>query len=598
MFKFINKYLLNSKSDQGSALVLVLMLVIFLGLLLTSVAFLNQSSQSALAQSAAQSDRRNELINGALQQSLKALSVNPVNNATRRWGVDTSTPNSDGSAKCSDKSLPDYVQTIKGLPQTIKIECTEAQYSGQIFPLASFVLTGTSKHLVSGVWSDCTNASTSSRCVTGVDGGLDISANGSGATNAGCTATNTSRLLVSGGIFNASGAWKSVDCSTLEFKQNGTARPSITQPDTAVIGHACPAATVYESTQTCACPASVYLNTTSTPGTWNEPCSGNTGKKLSDLDPTVPSSNIKAYLDSVSSGLGDPVFRAGDGFSASQTGFAAGACTGVDVPAIGGKAVVFKPGIINNALLADLNTMTGTAAGNCSGAGIPIIFTTGVYRFVPDALTSQTWTIGGGANIIGGTPLAGATDCDQTKPGVQLQFAGASFLKVTLGSMRLCADGTKPVLAAPTKNPSTTFFWDASTDGCKSKNCPNHTAAFFTKSGGNNSANCDSCFVAHGLVFAPAGWADISLNGKSNAEFGQGAIFRALTISTSGSVLSSGDVAPSPPFDGDRLVQLRFWDMTNGAIQKDLGMIQVVIKDYFGRRIASGYKIVAWRVLW
>lgn len=583
-------------SDGGSALVLVMMLIVFLGIWMASVAILSQSSQTGLAISSAQTNRKADLVNGALQQSLQALSVNPDNNSDRRWGVDISKETSR-DAKCSNKILPLYKQIIDGIEQTVKIECTEAQYSGQIFPLASFVLTGSNTHIVSGSRVACTSAN---RCITGQDGGLNIKVSGSNP----CDATNTSRLLVSGGILNVSGAWVSTDCSSLEFIQKpGGARPTITQPDVVTDPTNCPAASVYETGQTCACPASVYLTTASSSGTWSAPCTGSTGKKFSDIDPGSSGSSIRAYLDSVSASLDDPVYtNATVGFKASYTGYSkAGGCVGTGTGTI--KPVIWLPGIIDNALMADLNAMSTTGTSSCGGANVPVVFSPGVYRFIPDSGTSFTWSVNNSAlTILGGVPNADYTDCDTSKNGVQFQFAGASFINIFKGAMFLCGTGSKPVIAAPTKNPSTTFFWDPTSDNgnCKGNAaaCANDFDAFLTKSGGSNASTCDSCFFVHGLVFAPAAWADISMSGKSTAEFGQGAIFRALTISATASILSNGGVDPSPPFDGDRIVQLRFYDMTPGAVQRDLGIVQVVIKDFFGRRIASGYKILVWRVLW
>jgi hypothetical protein len=205
-----------------------------------------------------------------------------------------------------------------------------------------------------------------------------------------------------------------------------------------------------------------------------------------------------------------------------------------------------------------------------------------------------------GIKVIGGKPLwaskephSGSTtgwECDESalSDGIQFQFANFSYLETTKGSTSLCPylSSSKPVIAAPMNisTNSAPFAWMGASINYQS------TPIILTNQGCGSGCNS---FYSHGLVFIPDGWADLYFNGDTFVAFAKGVVARAVTIGGTGSAKSSGAVAPPGSFNGDRVVQLHFVTGT-----QDLGIVQVAIKDFFGRRWGAGFKIIAWRTLW
>ena len=356
----------------------------------------------------------------------------------------------------------------------------------------------------------------------------------------------------------------------------------------------CPAKTSFSDTakagslQSCACPATAWLvQSNGTSASTNTPCLANV--PFQDINPSQATSVTRAYLDYVNSLANTPHYPA----------TVEGACDKPvswtnPVTSTAMNAVVWHPGTMGDTELATLAQQSATTPGkgrSCGTAGVPIVFLPGTYRFTPTVGSGWEWKVGNGTKIYGGYPNAAGTDCDTTQGrGVQFQFANASFVRVYTGLMFLCGEGLKPVISAPLNTGTTDYYWAAGS----SKNS-NNTNAFLTMDTASNNGNpCTVvCFVAHGIVNAAAGWADMSLSGTGQYRFYSGAIFKAMKIGVNGSSVNGSDMAPPPLFDGDRYVQLRFWDKKNN---KELGMVQIQIRDYFGQRIASGYKIVYWRL--
>ena len=90
-------------------------------------------------------------------------------------------------------------------------------------------------------------------------------------------------------------------------------------------------------------------------------------------------------------------------------------------------------------------------------------------------------------------------------------------------------------------------------------------------------------------------YASLGLNSSSGALMNGGAVFRGLTLTTNASASRSGTVSPPPATNGDRKVQLRFWD---SYLKRDLGIVQVVIRDQFGQQPAYAYSYTVWRTMW
>lgn len=554
------------RGDSGSALALVLIMIVLLSLWLSSVAVLTQSSQQAISNNVRLSERRANLVSGALTQAVQELTFDSSGNI-RRWGVDWDSPGDTPSARrCSGITLSDYVSG----PDTVRIQCYQKVDSGKTFPMASFVLTGTGEWTTPSGSQNCGTA-----CVPGQDGGLNFS---SSSLNS-CTDVTLPRLVVSGGILNSSGVFKLGSrgddptnyCNVLSLGTE-TSTATVTMPDKNLAG--CPATLRFG--YSCTCP-------------YTYPTSSATCTLVSapEVSPSNDVSDIKAYLDSVSAALPEV-----SGTAAPTPGQS---CATPDTTTYPGNSVVtWLPGRIDTTTLATLNSMTD---GTCNAT---IILSPGVYRFVGTTAATggiaksgtNTWNITK-TKVIVGTPktTSGTIDgCNATAPGAQLQFANASYFSVNNGNssnpsnVYLCSqEATTPVIVAPMYGAPSSFYWNG-----------DHASEFLHTDQGNASGP-NVVLETNGLVFAPAGWASLGMNGQSYTAFRSGAVFSAMTIAGTGSARSGGSVAPPPPFNGDRVVQFRFWDAT---LAQDLGLVQVVIRDYFGRRLSYAFRTLMWRTVW
>ena len=133
--------------DEGVALALVLVMVVFLSLWLGSVAVLTQSSIKTIQRNVSESTLRTNLVSGALATALNQLTFDGANKE-RRWGVNVD-PDGSYYSRCSTRTLLPYTDGSN----IVDIQCSESVYSGKVFPLASYVLVGES----------CTSSS----CITG-----------------------------------------------------------------------------------------------------------------------------------------------------------------------------------------------------------------------------------------------------------------------------------------------------------------------------------------------------------------------------------------------------------------------------------------------
>lgn len=370
----------------------------------------------------------------------------------------------------------------------------------------------------------------------------------------------------------------------------------------------CPAYQKYRlsdlSVSPCSCPVSVQ----------SELCpTGVNGLKFPALDPQSLASDLGAYIDSISGALED--------VSSSTPAIISGTCASpISVTKDGKiyKAFQMTPGYVDSTLLVTLNSVLQSG---CLGDGNskPLFqFLPGIYRFNfsppgTAANTQNTLRISGTATnnptIIGGNIKTSSEwsvgvprwECDESTAsakGVQFQFQNASYMYLDKGFFSLCPlvkDSTQPILAAPSRmdsvantgNPAP-FYWLGKRE-----------SPILENSQGSANA-CSVCMDIKGQVFTPAGFIRLNLNGESYMTFKKGIIARALTISGTGSAKSGGEVAPPLPFNGDRVIQLHLkaTKVNNLSINMDLGIVQIVIRDYYGRRIGSGYKIISWRTAW
>ena len=548
-------FYVNRKKDDGVAIAMVLFMTLILSLWVISVAYLLKSSSISTKTQIESSNYKSNVVSAGIGQALAALTPNNLN---VRYGVHSTNISNGSTTDFPCQNLPSNIATNGVFTSTInpyiKIECVESIESGKTKPLASYILSGTI-------------CPTGNSCIVGKDVGLQI--NNQSANNT-CTQTATlNQLSISGGIVNSSGAWNGVSCGTLFLSGSGSNLSRITQPEDSDPN--CPALklsfTSGSGGQTCGCPivSKEYLDI--------DACLP--GIAADSIDP-FSRNEFKGYLDSQASQL-LPV-------SGNVASFS-GDCS---------TSVLWSPGIIGDNEIKKLNEQTGTSGAAC-GPNNPIVFSPGVYRFKPlNCLKASdcTWSILSDVRIVGGAATSNFTDCSNSSPGVQFQLSFPASLSFKSGYFSLC-NSSAPVISAPLLNSPANFSW---TGDWRQK-------PIFELQ--NSSGKVELNF--NGVVYAPAGFADISLNSNAVINFKSGAIFRAVTLTETGSFSSGTSVSPPPPFNGDRIVQLRFfWESGNisgqsgksapTGIQNDLGIVQIVIRDYYGRRFGSSYQILSWRI--
>jgi len=647
---------LKGKSDSGAALALVLLMVIFLSLWLSSVFLVSASSKKAIDTNIAQAQLKDNNIDAALQSALSVINGQSLGSTA---------PGYNGSCTGASMNYTAPDGTV------IQVSCTQANNSGVVGPIASFVLTGT-------------NASCGASCVTGVDGGLNII---SSSTANLCQAI--SKLKFSGGIFNSSGAFQNVNACTVQMDiPAGVTLPVVTTPSTTQSGFPAsntpPTQITNGSTQTVQPARLLVGSTTSSTSPDVNP--------VSSTDPSAKNNVIYDYLRSESQSLakdGDKTnslnlaqisYNSANGGAKADTwdARATGACS---VNTYSDGKIYISPsktksgfGRISSSMLQRLNTLSA----GCSGSPAKIVFTPGSYRFEADPTstdkTTYEWLIQGGTTVIGGAPNASSNDCDTTQSGVQLQFRN-SFLTIGKAHVYLCqqneANSTHhaPVISAPRTGDGAEFGWN-NTSGRKNSNGDD---AFFTvldyktstsghdheynyltsteksfndqdgsdsdgkfstwssneqnnyasslkktvaqltsddklkgeaKRGVNDKLlndsdahytvkSCMVCFNAHGSILAPASWAHTYENSLVKWVVDNGMNFRAMTIHLDN---EAGNVsrAEAGRASGDRVVQLTFKAKTKGSTTwKPLGNETVQIMDYQGRHPGSGYKLLS-----
>ena len=558
------------QGDDGAALAMVLVFIVVLGLWMASLAVLTQTSTASLAKNTEENVRRAQIVNSILPRAISELNY-PV-----RLGMD------EDQARCDEHifrtsenpgiltyAIPTKTKTGY-VSESVKVECIQAIKSGTTQPVASFLLTG-------GMPASGTG-------VTGQDGGLKLDKTGG------------QPLVVTGGITNVSGAWENVDATTLQLKKvcantditdvtqcEGDPAPQIIQPSDSK----CPA--LFYTIGSCVCPSWSSSN----PVIPSSNCPvGTEGSSFDNLNPQSDATELRAYIDSISAPLESVFNNASIPNSCNVTDTVNGSSL---------FAVQVSPGLITASTLAKLNALTiSSSCGDGKTVNSPALqFLPGIYRFNFSAAGSSRSLSGqsinalqfntNGLKIIGGIPKFNGTEwnCDPSAPGVQFQFENGSYMTLAKGSVSLCPlSPSKPVLAAPWSTGEVApFSWSGSrTD-----------PIFENTSCGSAGGGASSNFYSYGQIFVPAGFLKLCFNGNSSMTMAKGVVAKAVTLSVTGSAQSSGTVAPPRPYNGDRVVQLRFW---SNSRKQDLGLVQVVIRDYFGRRQGAGYKIIAWRTIW
>lgn len=408
---------LRGKADEGNILALVLIMVIFLSLWLSSVFLFTASAKKATTTNITQTQAKEAAINSAIEQTLAIINNTSAQGIGKLLGDVTS-----AGGDCSKAVFPDYVAPDG---TTISVSCSQSANSGNSGPLASWVVTGS-----------CTSGP---GCVTGTDAGISIVNDGTG-----CPST---KLTVSGGTMNVNGA--SVGQTSCVFGLD------------TVPGQPVPI------NQAAVTPPNEISGTNN---------SGNTVNKVT-VDPSVKTKTEEEIANQTNYGhdgsakdskTTDPTKNLalfGDGLSELSC---PGSTVTVSIPTANDPKGFAN---LNSAMIAHLSWLS-----SCPNPK-PIVFNTGTYRFNDTAGTGSEWWIKKGT-VIGGTSKSGNTDCDSSASGVQFQFNKGTFVRQTKAKVYLCsltavASGSydsdknriKPVIYAPRQTESdhglNKFYWSA-----------------------------------------------------------------------------------------------------------------------------------------
>jgi hypothetical protein len=418
-----NTTFLKGKSDSGAALALVLLMVVFLSLWLSSVFLFTASSSKAVDSTIAKGQAQEATMNSALEAALSVL------NSPGQYLGATAVTNAAGASSCANANLS--YTTASGT--VVSISCTQSATSGVTGPLASFVLTGTG-----------TNCGTS--CVVGVNGGLAIT-----TTNNTCSTQGT--IKVAGGFYLSTPLVTGVNGCTLQLNSGSGSNPTqIIAPtggnNNFTGGTPIVSASVNNGNGQSTQPAPVTPITSndanaSSPNSTQQFYQKTENAKL-DKAPTVNgASGVKnsATLVSISgdcrstSNLVSRTWTGGD--KASHTLKAVWVNTSKYTTSKGNYY-----GWIDDTKLATINSLVAS----CAAINAPIVFAAfdgssmktdkaGVYRLQPNGPTSPRYELYLKSNVrfSSGVPLESSSKivgCDTQLPGAQLQFADQSFLRI------------------------------------------------------------------------------------------------------------------------------------------------------------------------
>jgi hypothetical protein len=595
-----------TQEDAGSALALVLLFIVFICVWLGSVTLLTQSSSSAIKKNLLQSDLRSQYVGYGFDAALSALTPYPGNSCPSAGGIDDQVnPCRRGTLpnKCSTEDFnaafitarsaitPTNINNTLNLTD-LTVTCDQAPMSGLISSLPSLILTGDGL----GCLSDC---------VTGKDGGLQITASGASDPEPFCSSINgaSSRYVVSGSVFNRSGMWLGVDCTDFEIKKLPLETSYIYQPTSSLDF----------------CPTD-FVNTTCRPlNVWGGKADGIGIVK--NLSYNNINTKVNAFISYTANKL-DPFPESRARLNPNVT-----SCSS-DL-----ASIQIYPGLISDDPINDgdgddvltltkLNQLTSSNGCGNGVTGTAIVFNGGVYGFKGSTSTSSdttnTWSINFPGSTTGsvfaGLPNwsgqgASATPCGSSpvSHGARFLFKGYSYLDLRRGKFIACASSksdprgagydpilVQPVISAPIE------LWGIPSQGSSASN-----GAVITTAQGNSSGNSDDCSSADvclkimGSIFTPASYLDISLNGMTYSYVRNGIISKALLIRATSSGPPTKSVgSPGLLTNGDRLVQLNFWIKKGLPLQQWLGSVQLRIYDALGENIASGYIRRAWRVGW
>lgn len=623
------------RKDQGAALALVLLFVVALSLWLAAATQLSQSTNSSVARNVASAAERAVKFNDAYKVALRGLTPNVACNGTD--------PDNQSDPCRVGTFVNDCATAADGWTTNgIEVQCRASSESGRIQPLASYLILGTG----------CDPAYTGADCVreVGNAGGLAVKA----AASSGEAATqywskvpaydpsSDPRLQLTGGIINAAGQWDGLNAdSTVIIDSVPKVKPKLEYPLT------CPSdptgsadtwarfSTWGTTTPNDLCGTCPIFGTVSDSGT-------GTVCQPSSTEPysvTMPG-KVQTYVYSILNKI-DPIPSGAAQILKGDDGITPGACSpagsrAVTVQTSAGprtaRAVFINPGIVNSALMYQINNLISNTSCGDGSTKPAVIFNPGVYVFRSDSATTLApgqynslivMNKGNAATVIGGTPTGVAASATTAKllgctvaagaQGVSMQFLSYTYLQVQ-GHIHLCPTfysgsatpaAKQPVVAAlglsrssiasmwQWKGAAGTHFFELSSGSNSGSTC----LAQYRSSTGTSTVtkSAEVCADFQGQFFAPNGAALIDLKNSTYLSFASGAVLRAMAMRVNGAVAAGGAVLPSSATNGDRVVQLRFWDT---ALQRELGLVQLRIVDGFGAKLASGLGTLTWRTMW
>jgi len=414
---------LRGKADEGNILALVLIMVIFLSLWLSSVFLFTASAKKAATTNITQTQAKEAAINSAIEQTLAIINNTSAQGIGKLLGDVTS-----AGGDCSTAVFPNYVAPDG---TTISVSCSQSANSGNSGPLASWVLTG--------------NCTAGPGCVTGTDAGIQVINDGTG-----CPST---KLTVSGGTMIVNGA--SVGLNSCVFGLDN------------VPGQPAP------------------INQTGTTPTNPVSYTGGNGNTQNNtqVNPTLPTKTEEEIANQTNYGHDGSAkdsltTNASTNLATFSDGYTSGANPG---SCANGTVTVNIPGTNLPANFANLNSAMIAHLSWLSACGNTVVFSSGTYRFNDTAGTGSgygsEWYIKKGT-VIGGSPMSGNTDCNTSAAGVQFQFNKGTFVRQSKAKVYLCGlvpvasasytsdkNRIKPVIYAPRKTEAdrnfNKFYWSA-----------------------------------------------------------------------------------------------------------------------------------------
>jgi hypothetical protein len=457
---------------------------------------------------------------------------------------------------------------------------------------------------------------------------LDIQCQLDGCPETGTSATN--RLKITGGIVNSSGSYVNASPYTLALVTRvGQDEPQLVnpeieyQPNGTINSSGCPtwsfSAIKCDDPRYRPCPV-VWVtddSDSSIDGEYADECV--TSTKLNP-NPTValPTTKVKNYLD----------YRYGTTANTAHIKNIAPQERTAATMVKSGSTCTWsytsgKAGLLNYIRYSQQQGASTPLDTLIDATCTKVVFTPGTYYF--DDINPFVWNIPSGVTVIGGVPLGNS--CDPTKAGVQFIFGGKTRINLHGGAMSLCSQDpeqvTYPVIATLPADIKGVFEYRTLTkeefDRNESGWYVEDDTAFLTVDGlsagssvdgparwsiaKNDGGHTSSTLHIHGSIVAPAGAADLFLTPSTLVSIDGGAIFRAARIYEGGGSFTTSGTDMPKSYNGDRVVQLKFWRGTNlskanRTQEKILGFVQVRIYDYFGLKPNSGYKILTWRAAW